>query len=150
MTDETLPSTTTLPIPDTSLPMMFLSDDPAKIAAFLNSRKKPADIPAEGDATPQPRAYDFADFVAAITMTDFDDVYQIRATLESQAHLLGTAFNYLMMEGDWKNLKNIIRTQKMMRDTIELMNHYPPLTHLKIPNAVFEKNMEKKKDASVD
>lgn len=150
MTDETLPTTTKLPIPETSLPMMFLSDDPAKIAAFLNSRKKPDDITAEGDDTPQPRAYDFADFVAAMTMTDFDDVYQIRATLESQAHLLGTAFNYLMLEGDWKNLKNIIRTQKMMRDTIELMNHYPPLTHLKIPNAVFEKNMEKKTDASVD
>ncbi|OFW93990.1 MAG: hypothetical protein A3J37_07770 [Alphaproteobacteria bacterium RIFCSPHIGHO2_12_FULL_45_9] len=150
MTEETLPPTTELPIPETSLPLMFLSDDPAKIAAFLNNRKKPADINAEGDAKSQPRAYDFADFVAAMTMTDFDDVYQIRATLESQAHLLGTAFNYLMLEGDWKNLKNIIRTQKMMRDTIELMNHYPPLTHLKIPNAVFEKNMEKKKDAAMD
>lgn len=58
-------------------------------------------------------------------MTDFEDAYQVRALLESQGHLLGTAFQYLMMDGDWKNLQHILRTQKVMRDTMELMNHLP-------------------------
>lgn len=131
--------------------MLFLSDEPARIAAFLKARchAYAATSPEDPSATSTTPPYNFVDFVSEMTMTDFTDDYQIRATLESQAQLLGTAFNYLMMEGDWKNLKSILRTQKVMRDTIELMNHYPPLTHLAIPSHVYDKHMEKR-DASVD
>ena len=146
MTDNILPTLQTDSTPADPNGLLFLSDAPAKIATYLNSRKAPA--PSEPDA-PAAIPYSFADFVSEMTMTDFTDDYQIRATLESQEHLLGTAFNYLMIEGDWKNLKHILRTQKVMRDTINLMNTYPPLTGYGIPNHIFDRNTAKT-DAPMD
>lgn len=105
---------------------IFLSDEPAKIAAYLKQRKTLAETTPDGTSPPP---YNFEDFVSEMTMTDFTDDFQIRAILESQVQLLGTTFNYLMMKGDWKNLEHILRTQKVMRDTMELMNHYPPLIY---------------------
>jgi hypothetical protein len=135
MTIETTPAQT-----DTTEPArIFLSDEPARLAAYINHRKSMAKD-AEKDGV-QP--YNFADFVTEMHMTDFNDIYQIRATLESQAQLLGTAFQYLMLDGDWKELRHILRAQKIMCDTISLLNTYPPLTPLTIPNAVYEKNMSK-------
>lgn len=126
MTDDTLPSASPEPTD-----LIFLSDHPEKIAAHLNHRKKLLESKTDGAKAPP---YNFADFVAEMNMTDFNDDYQIRATLESQAHILGTAFQYLMMEGDWKNLAFTLRAQKTMRDTIALMNQYPPLTNLYAEN----------------
>ena len=102
---------------------LFVSDEPAKIAAYIKSRRQPAD-PDTASKTP----YNFADFVGDMQMTNFEDDYEMRAMLESQAHLLASAFQYLMIEGDWKNLAFTLRTQKVMRDTMELMNHYPMLS----------------------
>jgi len=101
---------------------IFLSDDPARLADFITHRK---------NADNQDKHYKFSEFLSDMSMTDFEDAYQIRATLESQAQLLGTAFNYLMIEGDWKNLSSMLRTQKIMRDTLELMTHYPSLGHMR-------------------
>lgn len=98
-------------------------DEPAKIADFIKRRKTTA---PEG----QEQSYNFADFVGEVGTTDFNDPYQIRATLESQAHILGTAFQYLMMQGDWKTLHFTLKTQKVMRDTIEMMDMYPPLQYV--------------------
>ncbi len=72
-------------------------------------------------------AYSFCDFVKEMRTTDFEDDFQMRAILESQAHLLGTAFQYLMLEGNWKYLSSALRTQRIMRDTIEAMNKFPRL-----------------------
>jgi len=116
LTDDQLPHTAPITI----------WDEPAKIAAYIKGRKQ---TPQTENSINTPTPYNFADFVGEVGTTDFDDVYQIRATLESQAHILGTAFQYLMMEGDWKNLEFILKTQKTMRDTIALLNDYPPLKY---------------------
>jgi|GEM_PF-5271949 len=122
---ETLNPTTTAKA-EPRRPSLSLADDPAKIAAFLNSHRKgnSSDTPD----SPKP-PYQFADFVADMEMTNFEDWVAMRSMLESQAHLLGTAFQYLMMEGDWKNLGFILRTQKVMRDTMSVMNEYPNLSY---------------------
>lgn len=101
---------------------LYLSNEPSLIADFINRHKNATDE----NAPP----YSFADFVTKMKMTDFEDDYQMRAILESQAHLLGTVFQYLMIEGDWKNLSSAIRVQKIMRDTIKAMNHYPRLSYM--------------------
>lgn len=98
-------------------PPLYLADEPARIAEYLKS-KSTEDSPAK-----------FADFITDITMTDFDDVYQIRAILESQAHMLAATFQYLVVEGDAKSLAFALRAQKMMRDTITEMNGYPSLSY---------------------
>ncbi len=121
MTD-TPPSTTPPNSPKTDETPLYLANEPSLIADFINRHKNTTDE----NAPP----YSFADFVRAMNMTDFEDSYQMRAVLESQAHLLGTAFQYLMLEGDWKNLASAIRVQKIMHDTIKAMNHYPRLSDL--------------------
>ena len=102
---------------------LSLYDEPAKLVTYIKSRRKPAD-----SNSPDKPQYNFSDFVSDMQMTNFEDSFEMRAMLESQAHLLGTAFQYLMMEGDFKNLTPILRMQKTMRDTMELMNHYPMLS----------------------
>lgn len=129
---------------------IFLSDEPARIASYINHRKSTATaINADGDTNTSP-PYNFADFVSEMNMTDFADPWQIRATLESQAHLLGTAFQYLMLDGDWKALQQILRTQKVMRDTMELMNNYPPLTYWPPTNHPVTDKTEDTPDAPMD
>lgn len=142
MPQDTTPETTPHPI--------FLSDEPAKLASYIHHRKSTAmATTADGDTNPAP-PYNFADFVSEMNMTDFNDPWQIRATLESQAHLLGTAFNYLMLDGDWKNLQHFLRAQKVMRDTMELMNHYPPLTYWPPTNQPVSEPTTEDKNASMD
>lgn len=97
----------------TQTPPLSLADTPAKIATYLKS--------AATEDTPNK----FADFISKMDMTDFSDVYQIRAIFESQAQMLGATFQYLMAEGDWRNLPLALRAQKMMLTTIDTMNGYP-------------------------
>lgn len=97
-------------------PPLNLTQDPARIAAYLKQQRTDAD-----DDTPST----FADFISGMKMTDFENVFDIRAVLESQAHTLGAMFQYLMIEGDWRSLPMALRAQKMMMDTIDTMNGYP-------------------------
>ena len=130
--NDTPPPTTTPPTEE----MIFLSDDSSKVADYIQRHKN-----SDENAPP----YTFADFVKKMKATDFEDDYQMRAILESQAHLLGTAFQYLMIEGDWKNLSSALRTQRIMRDTIEAMNKYPHLSFMREHNP--RKNRESENNA---
>ena len=101
---------------------LFLSDHPYMIADYIQRHKN-----VDENAPP----YSFCDFVKEMKTTDFEDDFQMRAILESQAHLLGTAFQYLMLEGNWKYLSSALRAQRIMRDTIEAMNKFPRLSYMR-------------------
>jgi hypothetical protein len=118
MTDTPPP---TSPVSKEPIPL-FLSDEPSMIADYIQRHK------AVDENAP---AYSFCDFVKEMRTTDFEDDFQMRAILESQAHLLGTAFQYLMLEGNWKYLSSALRTQRIMRDTIEAMNKFPRLSYMR-------------------
>jgi hypothetical protein len=75
-------------------------------------------------------------------MTNFDDVFEIRSIFESQAHTLGAVFQYLMIEGDWKDLRFALRAQKMMMDTIDTMNGYPSTSYRKSLPAKIEQETD--------
>ena len=112
-------------------PALHLSRDPAQVAAYLKQRR--AEMEAthteHSDTTPDSSEYSFIDFAQEMGMTNFEDVFQIRGMLESQVQMLGMVFQYLLMGGDWKHLPTALRAQKVMRETIDLMNGYPSLSH---------------------
>lgn len=112
-------------------PALHLSHDPAQVAAYLKRRRaEMGGSPTENsNNTPDSPEYSFIDFAEEMGMTDFEDVFQIRGMLESQIQMLGTAFQYLLMDGDWKHLPAALRAQKIMRETIDLMNGYPSLSY---------------------
>lgn len=108
---------------------LHLAAEPAQLAAYLKNAAT-SDTPAT-----------FADFITAMTMTDFSDVYEIRGILESQVQVLGAAFQYLMLEGEWRSLPMALRSQKMMIETIDTMNGYPSAAYYRsLQDAVRQKN----------
>lgn len=114
-----------------------LGDEPSKLITYIKSRRKVKDA----DGTDKPH-YNFTDFVSDMQTTNFEDDYQMRAMLESQAHLLSSAFQFLMMEGDFKNLTSILRTQRNMRDTMELMNKFPLMSWHHAQQAKLQKDTQ--------
>ena len=100
----------------------YLAYEPSRLANHIRDRQKALKDAKKG-------YYDFSHLVSEMNMTNFDDCFEMRAMLESQAHILGVAFQYLMIQGDWKNLAHILKTQKVMHDTMELMQKFPPLIH---------------------
>jgi hypothetical protein len=113
MTPEIPPQTPTETTPETSAEQLTLYQHPAGLSAYMKHRKN--------NETPA----DFADFIRDLKMTDFDDMGELREVFESQAHMLGAIFQYLMMEGNWKSLPMALRAQKMMLDTIDTIHVYP-------------------------
>jgi hypothetical protein len=112
MTPEHPPETTEDTNP-TADPSLTLYQSPAGLSAYLKHRKN--------NETPA----DFADFIRDLKMTDFDDMGELREIFESQAHVLGAMFHYLMLEGDWRSLPMALRAQKMMIDTIDTIHQFP-------------------------
>lgn len=110
------------PMPDR--PSYALMNPPDQVARYLEAQRA-----QHTDESSDPRSISFAEFIANMERTNFEDVYDIRAILESQAQMLGAVFQYVLMDGDWRNLPFALRAQKMMLDTIDTMNGYPSLSY---------------------
>lgn len=69
--------------------------------------------------------YRMVDFLAEAPPIAFDDPTQVKAMLETQAHLLNCTFQYLLTKDHGSYLPLAFKAQHLMRATLETIDRIP-------------------------